>query len=344
MSLKEYVSLLPNLNENTIFASVLIFVLISIFKMFQKTLILDRDKCDRTAEKAIVKFVHLIKLLDDPVINYSEFYDAYLFIDQKERRELKLYIDNHDKKKIGKFFYSKLSDYDRYMSKIGDDELLDPLNVRKVINKLKIKENVLYPLAYTFLTFVAIFFVLCIYAAVSKQDTSGWLKLTNQLCAFIWTLYIFIDLFMDHKLLLSSIIIFLIAIFNVMLIPIYFYFHNIGNVLYFISNVLLIITCVKTKSACNLKDVTRKMNFKFYTIPKNIINDFVTEQNASLINKKEVRTFAYLYDGNVCAVFQAIKIGNNIVMKNVITNEIFEDIKEENNTAICKIMKSYFKK
>lgn len=230
------------------------------------------------------------------------------------------------------------------MSKIGDDELLDPLNVRKVINKLKIKENVLYPLAYTFLTFVAIFFVLCIYAAVSKQDTFGWLKLTNQLCAFIWTLYIFIDLFMDHKLLLSSIIIFLIAIFNVMLIPICYYFYNIGNVLYFISNVLLIITCVKTKSACNLKDVTRKMNFKFYTKPKKIIKNFVTEQNASLINKKGIRTFAYLYDNKVCAVFQAVKIGNNIVMKNVIANEIFEDIKEENNTAICKIMKSYFKK
>ncbi|WP_419574131.1 hypothetical protein, partial [Ruminococcus sp.] len=61
-------------------------------------------------------------------------------------------------------------------------------------------------------------------------------------------------------------------------------------------------------------------------------------------NKKEVRTFAYLYDGNVCAVFQAVKKEENIVLKNVITNEIFEDIKKENNTAICKIMKSYFKK
>ena len=329
MSLKEYVSLLPDLNENTIFASVLIFVLISIFKMFQKTLILDRDKCDRTAEKAMAKFVHLIKVLDDPVINYSEFYDAYLFIDQEERRELKLYIDNHDKKKIGKFFYSKLSDYDLYISKIGDDELLDPLYASKVINKLKIKENILYPLAYTFLTFVAIFFVLCIYAAVSKQDTFGWLKLTNQLCAFIWTLYIFIDLFMDHKLLLSSIIIFLIAIFNVMLIPICYYFYNIGNVLYFISDVLLIITCVKTKSACNLKDITKKMNFKFNTQSKRIINKFVSEQNASLINKKGVRTFAYLYDNKVCAVFQAVKKEENIVMKNVIANEVFEDIKEE---------------
>lgn len=104
MSLKEYAALLPTLDKDTIYTSILIFVVVSIFKMFQKTLILDRDKCDRTAEKAIVKFVHLIKLLDDPVINYSEFYDAYLFIDQKERRELKLYIDNHDKKKIGKFF------------------------------------------------------------------------------------------------------------------------------------------------------------------------------------------------------------------------------------------------
>ena len=46
----------------------------------------------------------------------------------------------------------------------------------------------------------------------------------------------------------------------------------------------------------------------------------------------------------MCAVFQAVKIGNDIIMKNVIANEIFEDIKEENNTAICKIMKSYFKK
>ncbi|WP_298485611.1 hypothetical protein [uncultured Ruminococcus sp.] len=342
MSLKEYVSLLPDLNENTIFASVLIFVLISIFKMFQKTLILDRDKCDRTAEKAMAKFVHLIKVLDDPVINYSEFYDAYLFIDQEERRELKLYIDNHDKKKIGKFFYSKLSDYDLYISKIGDDELLDPLNASKVINKLKIKENILYPLAYTFLTFVAIFFVLCIYAAVSKQDTFGWLKLTNQLCAFIWTLYIFIDLFMDHKLLLSSIIIFLIAIFNVMLIPICYYFYNIGNVLYFISDVLLIITCVKTKSACNLKDITKKMNFKFNTQSKRIINKFVSEQNASLINKKGVRTFAYLYDNKVCAVFQAVKKEENIVMKNVIANEVFEDIKEEKKAIIYKNMMSYF--
>lgn len=342
MSLKEYVSLLPDLNENTIFASVLIFVLISIFKMFQKTLILDRDKCDRTAEKAMAKFVHLIKVLDDPVINYSEFYDAYLFIDQEERRELKLYIDNHDKKKIGKFFYSKLSDYDLYISKIGDDELLDPLYASKVINKLKIKENILYHLAYTFLTFVAIFFVLCIYAAVSKQDTFGWLKLTNQLCAFIWTLYIFIDLFMDHKLLLSSIIIFLIAIFNVMLIPICYYFYNIGNVLYFISDVLLIITCVKTKSACNLKDITKKMNFKFNTQSKRIINKFVSEQNASLINKKGVRTFAYLYDNKVCAVFQAVKKEENIVMKNVIANEVFEDIKEEKKAIIYKNMMSYF--
>lgn len=342
MSLKEYVSLLPDLNENTIFASVLIFVLISIFKMFQKTLILDRDKCDRTAEKAMAKFVHLIKVLDDPVINYSEFYDAYLFIDQEERRELKLYIDNHDKKKIGKFFYSKLSDYDLYISKIGDDELLDPLNASKVINRLKIKENILYPLAYTFFTFVAIFFVLCIYAAVSKQDTFGWLKLTNQLCAFIWTLYIFIDLFMDHKLLLSSIIIFLIAIFNVMLIPICYYFHNIGNVLYFISNVLLIIICVKTKSACNLKDITKKMNFKFNTQSKRIINKFVSEQKASLINKKGVRTFAYLYDNKVCAVFQAVKKEENIVMKNVIANEVFEDIKEEKKAIIYKNMMSYF--
>lgn len=46
----------------------------------------------------------------------------------------------------------------------------------------------------------------------------------------------------------------------------------------------------------------------------------------------------------MCAVFQAVKKEENIVLKNVITNEIFEDIKKENNTAICKIMKSYFKK
>lgn len=46
----------------------------------------------------------------------------------------------------------------------------------------------------------------------------------------------------------------------------------------------------------------------------------------------------------MCVLFSGCKKEENIVLKNVITNEIFEDIKKENNTAICKIMKSYFKK
>ena len=344
MSLKEYVALLPTLDKDTIYTSILIFVVVSIFKLLQKTIILDMNKCDRQADKAIKKIVDLIKLLDNPVLDYSKFYEAYLFVDIKERKELKAYIDNHEKEKIGDFLYKKLADYDCYISKLGEDDLVDPFNFVKVNQKLKIKEKILYPLFYTFIAFIVIILILVVYAISAKYGPLEWLRFLNILCAFIWTIAIIIYLFKYDKFFLSSVFILLIGIFNISIFLVYGYIPYFCDVLLFISNVSLVLICVKTKSACNLKDVTRKMNFKFYTIPKNIIKDFVTEQNASLINKKEVRTFAYLYDGNVCAVFQAVKKEENIVLKNVITNEIFEDIKKENNTAICKIMKSYFKK
>lgn len=344
MSLKEYAALLPTLDKDTIYTSILIFVVVSIFKLLQKTIILDMNKCDRQADKAIKKIVDLIKLLDNPVLDYSKFYEAYLFVGIKERKELKAYIDNHDKEKIGDFLYKKLANYDCYISKLGEDDLVDPFNFVKVNQKLKIKEKILYPLFYTFIAFIVIILLLVVYAISAKYGPLEWLRFLNILCAFIWTIIIIIYLFKYDKFFLSSVFILLICIFNIVTFLVYSYIPYICDVLLFISNVSLVLICVKTRSACNLKDVTRKMNFKFYTKPKKIINNFVTEQNASLINKKGIRTFAYLYDGNVCAVFQAVKIGNDIIMKNVIANEIFEDIKEENNTAICKIMKSYFKK
>lgn len=104
MSLKEYVALLPTLDKDTIYTSILIFVVVSIFKLLQKTIILDMNKCDRQADKAIKKNVDLIKLLDNPVLDYSKFYEAYLFVDIKERKELKAYIDNHEKRENWWFF------------------------------------------------------------------------------------------------------------------------------------------------------------------------------------------------------------------------------------------------
>lgn len=57
MSLKEYVALLPTLDKDTIYTSILIFVVVSIFKLLQKTIILDMNKCDRQADKAIKKLL-----------------------------------------------------------------------------------------------------------------------------------------------------------------------------------------------------------------------------------------------------------------------------------------------
>ena len=71
MSLKEYVALLPTLDKDTIYTSILIFVVVSIFKLLQKTIILDMNKCDRQADKAIKKIVDLIKLLDNPVLAFG---------------------------------------------------------------------------------------------------------------------------------------------------------------------------------------------------------------------------------------------------------------------------------
>ena len=86
MSLKEYVALLPTLDKDTIYTSILIFVVVSIFKLLQKTIILDMNKCDRQADKAIKKIVDLIKLLDNPVLDYSKFLKhIYSLILKKEK-------------------------------------------------------------------------------------------------------------------------------------------------------------------------------------------------------------------------------------------------------------------
>ena len=126
--------------------------------------------------------------------------------------------------------------------------------------KLKIKEKILYPLFYTFIAFIVIILILVVYAISAKYGPLEWLRFLNILCAFIWTIAIIIYLFKYDKFFLSSVFILLIGIFNIAIFLVYGYIPYFCDVLLFISNVSLVLICVKTKSACNLKDVTRKMN------------------------------------------------------------------------------------